>query len=186
MKKQNFLGSPVRASNTCAEAMMSGDYSRFTFDPRRDYSGLLLQQGRVLLDQDWNEQSAIVIRSFRAAVVGVVGRFFWRRRGPSRSKVTAVAASPSGVAASMSTACLRRITAPALGPIASWQFANSSDVIHHALTGYLSQQGETSISETEGMPHLRQTPENGRRVLMCTGHRYALFSSAICIGNKIN
>lgn len=55
---------------------MSGDYSRFTSDPRRDYSGLLLQQGRVLLDQDWNEQSAIVIRSFRAAVVGVVGRFF--------------------------------------------------------------------------------------------------------------
>ena len=38
---------------------MSGDYSRFPFDPRRNYSGVLLQQGRVLLDQDWNEQSAI-------------------------------------------------------------------------------------------------------------------------------
>ena len=31
---------------------MSGDYSRFPFDPRRNYSGVLLQQGRVLLDQD--------------------------------------------------------------------------------------------------------------------------------------
>lgn len=55
---------------------MSGDYSRFPFDPRRNYSGVLLQQGRVLLDQDWNEQSAIASRGFRAAVVDLLGRIF--------------------------------------------------------------------------------------------------------------
>jgi hypothetical protein len=58
------------------EAMMSGHYSRFSFDPRRNYSAVLQQQGRVLLDQDWNEQSAIASRGFRAAVVDLVGRVF--------------------------------------------------------------------------------------------------------------
>ena len=38
---------------------MPGDYSRNTFDPRRHYSGVLMQQGRVQLDADWNEQQAI-------------------------------------------------------------------------------------------------------------------------------
>jgi hypothetical protein len=56
--------------------MMSGDYSCFTFDPRRNHSSVLMQQGRVLLDQDWNAQSAMTSRSFRAAMVDIVGRVF--------------------------------------------------------------------------------------------------------------
>jgi hypothetical protein len=35
---------------------MKGDFSRFTFDPRKRYTGVRLQQGRVQLDADWNEQ----------------------------------------------------------------------------------------------------------------------------------
>jgi len=35
---------------------MAGDFSRSTFDPTRHYSGVLMQQGRVLLDAEWNEQ----------------------------------------------------------------------------------------------------------------------------------
>lgn len=35
---------------------MSGDYSRFTFDPRRRFAAVLMQQGRVQLDSDWNEE----------------------------------------------------------------------------------------------------------------------------------
>lgn len=58
------------------EAMMSGDYSRFSFDARRNYSAVLMQQGRILLDQDWNEQSGIASRGFRAAVVDLLGRVF--------------------------------------------------------------------------------------------------------------
>ena len=34
---------------------MSGDYSRFTHDALRRYSAVLMQQGRVLLDADFNE-----------------------------------------------------------------------------------------------------------------------------------
>ena len=38
---------------------MKGDFSRDTFAPRKHYSGVLMQQGRVQLDADWNEQRAI-------------------------------------------------------------------------------------------------------------------------------
>ncbi|MBI2767728.1 MAG: hypothetical protein HYX53_17670 [Chloroflexi bacterium] len=38
---------------------MNGDFSRETFDPKRHYSRVLMQQGRVQLDADWNEQGAI-------------------------------------------------------------------------------------------------------------------------------
>ena len=34
---------------------MGGDYTRFTFDPKKHYAGVLKQQGRVDLDADWNE-----------------------------------------------------------------------------------------------------------------------------------
>jgi hypothetical protein len=33
---------------------MSGDYSRVRFDPKKHFSGVLMQQGRVQLDADWN------------------------------------------------------------------------------------------------------------------------------------
>ena len=38
---------------------MKGDFSRQTADPKKHYSGVLMQQGRVQLDADWNEQLAI-------------------------------------------------------------------------------------------------------------------------------
>ena len=38
---------------------MKGDFSRDTFDPRKHYAGLVMQQGRVQLDADWNEQHSI-------------------------------------------------------------------------------------------------------------------------------
>ena len=38
---------------------MKGDFSRFTHDPTKHYSGVLKQQGRVDLDADWNEEVGI-------------------------------------------------------------------------------------------------------------------------------
>ncbi|HTK09407.1 MAG TPA: DUF6519 domain-containing protein [Ktedonobacteraceae bacterium] len=35
---------------------MQGDFSRLTFDPKKQYRAVRMQQGRVLLDADWNEQ----------------------------------------------------------------------------------------------------------------------------------
>jgi hypothetical protein len=35
---------------------MKGDFTRFTFDGSKRYSSVRMQQGRVLIDSDWNEQ----------------------------------------------------------------------------------------------------------------------------------
>jgi hypothetical protein len=53
---------------------MSGDYSRKTFNPRRDFSGVLMQQGRVQLDADWNELVGIISRRLRAETTDIIGR----------------------------------------------------------------------------------------------------------------
>jgi hypothetical protein len=36
---------------------MKGDFSRYTFDPARHFTSVRMQQGRVQLDADWNEQA---------------------------------------------------------------------------------------------------------------------------------
>ncbi len=38
---------------------MKGDFTRFTFEPRKRYTSVLMQQGRLQLDADWNEQIGI-------------------------------------------------------------------------------------------------------------------------------
>jgi hypothetical protein len=52
---------------------MSGDYTRFTFDPRRDHSGVLMQQGRVMLDADYNELVELIDRRLRAETIDIIG-----------------------------------------------------------------------------------------------------------------
>ncbi|HRI18778.1 MAG TPA: DUF6519 domain-containing protein, partial [Burkholderiaceae bacterium] len=53
---------------------MTADFSRIRIDPLAAFSGVELQQGRVLLDADFNEQVAIVDRRLRALASDVLGR----------------------------------------------------------------------------------------------------------------
>src|SRR5260221_415625 len=53
---------------------MAGDYTRFRYDPLKDTTGVLMQQGRVLLDQDWNEYVQLQDRRWRAETIDIVGR----------------------------------------------------------------------------------------------------------------
>ena len=53
---------------------MSFDTSRFTFDPGKDYCGVVMEQGRVQLDSDWNEWLAESARRIQAGTLDVVGR----------------------------------------------------------------------------------------------------------------
>ncbi|MGH6967424.1 MAG: DUF6519 domain-containing protein, partial [Phenylobacterium sp.] len=53
---------------------MPGDYTRFTFDPMRRYSGVWMQQGRVQLDADWNEGVDILKDRVRKLSLDVLGR----------------------------------------------------------------------------------------------------------------
>lgn len=52
---------------------MSGDYSRYVFDPTRDYDGVLLQQGRPLTDWDWNDLVAQIRRRTQAGTFDTFG-----------------------------------------------------------------------------------------------------------------
>lgn len=52
---------------------MKGDFSRNTFDAKNHFSRVLMQQGRVLLDADWNEQTAIIHHYLRALAKTIIG-----------------------------------------------------------------------------------------------------------------
>src|SRR5262245_6024502 len=52
---------------------MPADISRERFDPARHYSGVRQQQGRVLLDADWNEQVDIVANRIEAEAADLIG-----------------------------------------------------------------------------------------------------------------
>ena len=52
---------------------MKGDFARVTFDPSRHYSRVFQQQGRVLLEADWNEQAHIQLHLLRTLVHDLVG-----------------------------------------------------------------------------------------------------------------
>ena len=56
---------------------MNGDFARVTFSPARHFSQVLLQQGRMLLEADFNEQGAIHLHFLRTLITDLVGRG-WR------------------------------------------------------------------------------------------------------------
>lgn len=53
---------------------MAGDYSRQTHDPRKRFAAVLMQQGRVQVDADWNEQAAIALERARRQARDTFGR----------------------------------------------------------------------------------------------------------------
>lgn len=52
---------------------LRGDFSRLTFRPQKHYSAVLSQQGRVQLDADANEHTALLLHYMRTLVVDLVG-----------------------------------------------------------------------------------------------------------------
>ncbi len=54
---------------------MKGDFSRVSFDPRHHFSQVLLQQGRVTLDADPNEQGAILLHYLRTMALDLFGPY---------------------------------------------------------------------------------------------------------------
>ncbi|MEX0762674.1 MAG: DUF6519 domain-containing protein [Dehalococcoidia bacterium] len=53
--------------------MSTADISRHSFDPRKQYASVGMQQGRVILDDDWNENERISAEARRKALLDVVG-----------------------------------------------------------------------------------------------------------------
>ena len=52
---------------------MKGDNTRFTFEKKKHYSSVRMQQGRVQLDADWNEQVEIAVHRGETETVDSVG-----------------------------------------------------------------------------------------------------------------
>jgi hypothetical protein len=52
---------------------MRGDFSRFTHRPEKHYSGVIKQQGRIDLDSEWNENTAIRHHRSRQALRDIIG-----------------------------------------------------------------------------------------------------------------
>ena len=52
---------------------MKGDFSRSTFRPEKHYSRVLLEQGRIQVDADWNEQQAILQHHLRTESIDLIG-----------------------------------------------------------------------------------------------------------------
>ena len=73
---------------------MSFDNSRFTFNPRNDYTGVVMQQGRVQLDSDWNEWLAELTRRMQAGTLDILGRAIYPATTPHAFEITA--SNPGG------------------------------------------------------------------------------------------
>jgi hypothetical protein len=52
---------------------MKGDFTRETFNQRDHFNRVLMQQGRVMMDADWNEQEAIEAHLERTEAVDMIG-----------------------------------------------------------------------------------------------------------------
>ncbi len=55
--------------------MSAYDISRFSFDPRKHYESVRMQQGRVLTDDDWNENERIAAEEQRRSRAEIIGPF---------------------------------------------------------------------------------------------------------------
>ena len=53
---------------------MNGDFSRITFNPHKHFTSIVLQQGRVQLDADGNEQAGILLHFMRSLAADLIGQ----------------------------------------------------------------------------------------------------------------
>ncbi|HEY2014389.1 MAG TPA: DUF6519 domain-containing protein, partial [Bryobacteraceae bacterium] len=67
---------------------MSFDNSRFTFDSWKDYFGVVMEQGRVQMDSDWNEWLAELSRRIQAGTMDTIGRAVYPSTTPFAFKIT--------------------------------------------------------------------------------------------------
>ena len=68
---------------------MSFDTSRFIFDAWNNYNGVVMEQGRVQLDSDWNEWLAELMRRIQAGTLDTLGRAVYPATTPFAFQITA-------------------------------------------------------------------------------------------------
>lgn len=68
---------------------MAFDLSRTAFDPRKNYFGVVMEQGRVQLDSDWNEWLAELDRRVQAETLDLFGHAAYPPTTPAAFQITA-------------------------------------------------------------------------------------------------
>lgn len=68
---------------------MTFDMSRVTFNHRNDQFGVVMEQGRVQLDSDWNEWLAELVRRIHAGTLDTIGRAVYPSTTPYGFHITA-------------------------------------------------------------------------------------------------
>lgn len=135
---------------------MKGDFARVTFDPTRHYSQVFQQQGRVLLDADWNEQGHIQLHLLRTLIRDLLGPCWAVGTGFA---LTSSTTDPNGTVKSL--------------PLADWQLAPG----HFYVDGILC---ENEAPVTLAAQPYRPTPDYGVGTTTTTGFEnppasYALY-----------
>ena len=69
---------------------MKGDFTRDTFDQMRHFSRVLMQQGRVQLDADFNEQVSILLHYLRSLAADLGGGCWGPADGGTNAAASAV------------------------------------------------------------------------------------------------
>jgi Family of unknown function (DUF6519)/Right handed beta helix region len=78
---------------------MGGDYTRFTYTPRKRYSGVFMQQGRVQLDADWNEAIEGITRRWQVQAMDTFGHCAVpKATTPDAFKIIPIAGPPPNLA----------------------------------------------------------------------------------------
>jgi Family of unknown function (DUF6519)/Malectin domain len=67
---------------------MSFDTSRATFRPRKNFLGVVMQQGRVQSDSDWNEWQSEFLRRIQAGTLDEIGRAVYPASTPNAFRIT--------------------------------------------------------------------------------------------------
>src|SRR6516164_5791876 len=68
---------------------MSFDSSRFAFNPWNDFAGVVMEQGRVQLDSDWNEWLAELSRRIQAGTLDIMGNAVYPATTPFAFEIKA-------------------------------------------------------------------------------------------------
>jgi YVTN family beta-propeller protein len=91
---------------------MKGDFSRHSFDPAQHYSGVRMQQGRVQLDADWNEQADIVRHRAETGAADLIGGC----GGPLHDAAFRIVVDPAGLEAALAARFNQRFPGFPYGP----------------------------------------------------------------------
>jgi hypothetical protein len=76
---------------------VSFDNSRVIHDPWKNYSGVVMEQGRVQLDADWNEWLAELSRRIQAGTLDALGHAAYPPTTPWAFLITATSGTPNVV-----------------------------------------------------------------------------------------